>query len=217
MRRLTPDHLQSTGTTLRLDPVGVKPIPLSSAEDTAHQLQTAFNEARNRGFNEGMQDATREIDRRIKQLIKELKDEHGAAMGSLQASQDDLNRLLAALPAALQNHADDMEVLAIEIAFAAIARVLGDKAADRSLLASLCRAAVREFGHSQATLRVSDDDYALIDAAAIDIPVEVDRRLSPGQCVIDTARGQFESGLDVRLEAIKQALLHGLSEHRSGS
>lgn len=217
MRRLTPDHLQSPEQSVRLGPPRAQAAtsPAMPPDDPTARLQAAFEEARDRGFDEGMKDAAREIDRRVDKIAQKHHDEHAAAMASLRQAEAAQRQLLEGLQGALRQYADDGEVLAVEIAYAAVARLLGDKAADRSLMQELCRTVVREFGHPPATLRVSDQDLALLDPAQLDIPVEADRRLAPGQCVIDTARGQFESGLDVRLEAIKQALLNGLQDARS--
>jgi flagellar biosynthesis/type III secretory pathway protein FliH len=79
----------------------------------------------------------------------------------------------------------------------------------------LCQRIVHEYGHPPATLRVSESDMQLLAPVEMGIPVEADRRLAPGQCVIDTARGQFESGLDVRLEALRMTLLSTMAEHRA--
>lgn len=217
MRRLTPDRLQSPELPVRLG----QPLPNAATpaavtpDDTTARLQAVFDEARARGFDEGMKDAAREIDRRVERIAQSLKDEHAIAVASLKQAEEAQRQLLEGLQGALRQYADDGEVLAVEVAYAAVARLFSDKAADRNLMLDLCRTVVREFGHPPATLRVSDPDFALLDNAQLDIPVEADRRLAPGQCVIDTARGQFESGLDVRLEAIKQSLLSGLQDYRS--
>jgi flagellar biosynthesis/type III secretory pathway protein FliH len=215
MRRLTPDHLQTLEQPLRLGQAtpAASAAPVT-AEDPAQRLQAAFDEARDRGFDEGMKDAGREVERRVEKIAQALRDDHAAAMASLQDSEDALRRLADALQTAVRRHAEDAETLAVEVAFAAVVRLLGEKATERSLMTELCRTVVREFGHPPATLRVSDSDLPLLETAQLEIPVEADRRLAPGQCVVDTARGQFESGLDVRLEAIKQSLLSGLLEHR---
>jgi flagellar biosynthesis/type III secretory pathway protein FliH len=114
----------------------------------------------------------------------------------------------------VDQHAEDSELLAVEVAFAAVTRLLGEKSADRSLMLDLCRAVIREYGHPPATLRISEADLNLLEPNSLDIPVEVDRRLVAGQCVIDTARGQFETGLDIRLAALSKALLDTVADHR---
>jgi flagellar biosynthesis/type III secretory pathway protein FliH len=189
-----------------------------SAEDVAEELRLqhvqAFDGARERGLAEGLKDAEREIAERVSKIEERLRIAHEAAVAKLEAEQLRLRKYISALTAALQDHSIDSETMAVEVAYAAVVRILGEKSADRTLLPDLCRTIVREYGHPPATLRVSDVDFSLFESAEFDIPVEADRRLLPGQCVIDTARGQFESGLDVRLEALTRSLLAAVAEHR---
>ncbi|HTD29841.1 MAG TPA: FliH/SctL family protein, partial [Xanthomonadaceae bacterium] len=142
------------------------------------------------------------------------REEHAAALKRLQADQEQLRKAASSLQQAVAKYAEDAELLAVEVAFASVTRLLGDKSADRSLMGELCQRIVHEYGHPPATLRVSEADMPLLASIELGIPVEADRRLAPGQCVIDTARGQFESGLDVRLEALRRTLLATLAEHR---
>lgn len=217
MRRLTPDRLQDNdaprtlGATPRANVPAAPAIdPDLAAQRAAAELAAAKSAAREDGKHEGLRDAEREIAARVEQIEKQLRQQHQAALGELEGERQRLRKLGEGLGTALKVHATASETLAVEVAYAATTRLLGRMAADRTLMMELCRAVVRDYGHPPATLRVNDGDIALLDVAALEIPVEADRRLAPGQCVIDTVRGQFESGLDVRLEALRQALLAGL-------
>jgi flagellar biosynthesis/type III secretory pathway protein FliH len=219
MRRLTADRLESLDSPTML---GVAK-PLSRLEETAapdpaealraRQAQV-MEEARKLGHDQGMVDAEREIAQRVEKIQARLRLEHEAAVAKLRASEERLQEFVVALQGALDHHASESEMLAVEVAYAAVTRLLGEKSADRSLMLDLCRAVVREYGHPPATLRISETDLDLLAASSLDIPVEVDRRLVAGQCVIDTARGQFETGLDIRLAALSKALLDTVAEHR---
>ena len=145
-----------------------------------------------------------------------LRETTDAALKKLDEQRAHLLRLATSIEAAVSRHALDSEELAVEVAYAALVRVLGDAARERSLIPDLCRTIIREYGHPTATLRVSDADLPLLADTDVGVPVEADRRLSPGEAVIDTARGQFECGLDVRLAAIAEALSSTLDAHRSG-
>lgn len=216
MRRLSPEQLMPAMRPVRLG-LADEVVPASAAapDDSAARLQAAFDDARDRGFDEGMKDAVREVQRRVDREAQALRDAQAKAMAELDGKQKSLQALLAALPEALNRHADDCETLAVEVGFAALARLLGDLDADRELMTKLCRAVLRDFGQPSARLRISEADLALIDTAALGVAVEPDRRLAPGACVIETPRGQIDSGLDVRLDAIRQGLLQALSDHRS--
>ncbi|MFT3806719.1 FliH/SctL family protein [Arenimonas sp.] len=216
MRRLSPEQLQPAMRPVRLG-ASEETAPASAAatDDSAARLQAAFDEARDRGFDEGMKDAAKELQRRSDRTAQELRDAQAKAMAELEGKQKSLQALLAGLPQALNRHADDCETLAVEVGFAALARLLGDLDADRELMTRLCRAVLRDFGQPSARLRLSEADLPMIDVTALAVAIEPDRRLAPGACVIETPRGQIDSGLDVRLEAIQQGLLQALSEHRS--
>jgi flagellar biosynthesis/type III secretory pathway protein FliH len=218
MRRLTPDRLETLDRPKQIGEA--RPIPSNgpssaeAADALRVQHQQAFDAARERGLAEGAKDAERDIAQQVEKIERRLTAVHDAAIAKLEGEQLRLRQFIASLSGALQAHSIETETLAVEVAYAAMVRVLGEKSADRSLLPELCRNIVREYGHPPATLRVSDVDFSLFETSEFDIPVEADRRLLPGQCVIDTARGQFESGLDVRLEALTQALLSAVAEHR---
>ena len=215
MRRLSPEQLQPAMRPVRLGaPDETVQADIPAADDTAERLQAAFDEARDRGFDEGMKDAAKEVQRRFDRAAQELREAQDKAMAELERKQKALQALLANLPEALNRHAEDCETLSVEVGFAALARLLGELDADRTLMMKLCRSVLRDFGQPSARLRMSEADLALIDANALGVAIEPDRRLAPGACVIETARGQIDSGLDVRLEAIRQGLLQALSEHR---
>jgi len=219
MRRLTADRLENANSSTLLGRTEPSPMPAAmAAPDPAEALRIErakiFAEASEQGHAKGMSDAEREIARQVEEIAARLRKDHDAAVARLQTSEERLRQFMAAMQGALDRHADVAETLAVEVAYASVIRLLGEKSADRSLMLDLCRAVVREYGHPPATLRISEADLNLLETHQLDIPVEVDRRLAPGQCVIDTARGQFETGLDIRLAALSKALLAAVAEHR---
>jgi len=208
-----------TGDTPTLLGDARRPVADAQAgEDATDALrrehQQAFEAAHEQGFAAGAKDAEQQIAQQVARIEERLRVDHDAAQAQLGLERVRLQKYTTSLKSALQGFADDAELMAVEVAYAAVVRVLGEKSADRTLLPELCRSIVKEYGHPPATLRVSEVDFGLLDGTEIDIPVETDRRLAPGQCVIDTARGQFVSGLDVRLGALTQALLAAVTEHR---
>lgn len=218
MRRLTPETLRMPAQSVRLGVAAVQPLPSESVEhvnDAQQMLQAACDEARDRGFDEGMKDAAREIDRRVEKIAQRLERERADETRRLRERESALQRLCDGMADAIQRFRSDSETASVEVAYAAVVRLLGASAADRKLLQAHCLSVAREFGDPPATLRVSADDLELLDIAALPLPVEPDRRLESGQCLIETGRGQFDCGLDVRLDAIRQAFLSGLRRHRS--
>jgi flagellar assembly protein FliH len=220
MRRLAADRLESIDSPKLLGSSGLQTCASESvapdpAETLRAQQKLAFEEAGKRGFAEGMKDAESEIRLQVEKFAVRMREEQAVALKRMQAEQEHLHKVASSLQQALAGYLADAELLAVEVAFASVTRLLGDKSADRSLMGEFCHRIVNEYGHPPATLRVSEADMPLLDSIELGIPVEADRRLVPGQCVIDTARGQFDSGLDVRLEALRKTLLATVAEHRS--
>lgn len=215
MRRLMPETLDVPARPVRLG-AAASPVlqPVERADDMERRLQEAFDDARDRGFDAGMKDAGREVERRVEKVAERLERDHAGKMRSLQERENALRRLSEGLADAVAGLGRELEAASVEVAYVALARVLGARAAERELVQAHCLAVVHEFGDSTAVLRVSEQDLGLLDPVALSLPVESDRALTPGQCVIETAKGQFDCGLDTRLEAIRQALLAGLREHR---
>jgi flagellar biosynthesis/type III secretory pathway protein FliH len=221
MRRLTPDYLQADARPLLVGADGgLSPVAARASQAEAEQahrsaLEAAFDEAREQGLAAARREAETQMSARLQATEKHLRETHESALAQLAEERAELARLRVSLEAALERHAHDCEELAIEVAFAALVRVLGEASRERNLVPDVCRTILREYGHPSATLRVCDLDLPLLEGIDLGVPVEGDRRLAPGEAVIDTARGQFECGLDVRLAAIAQALATTLAAHRS--
>lgn len=216
MRKLTPDVLESA-TPHRLGGVKISAVSVSTVDHEAElraQAQRVFEQAHEQAMAAAETRIASEVSARVEKIEQAMRLEHEAACQALEQAR---RRMLASadgLQAALAPWSEACELMSVEVAYAAVVRLLGDRAADKSLMASLCHAIVREYGHPPATLRISEEDFVDLDEHLIEIPVEVDRRLRPGQCVIDTARGQLETGLDVRLEGLSKALLQTLAQGR---
>lgn len=217
MRRLTPDTLRIPEQPLLLGK-GLAGVPVREVvtppDDGQKALQVAFDEARDRGFSEGMKDASREIERRVEAVTGRLRQDQFEEATKLQERAQALHVLSQGMAGAMERIQSEVEAIAVEVAYAALIRLLGAHADKRDLLQAHCVVVMNEFGDPPATLRVSERDLELLDLSALPFPVESDRRLAPGQCTVETARGQFDCGLDVRLEAIRHAFLAGLREHQ---
>jgi flagellar biosynthesis/type III secretory pathway protein FliH len=219
MRRLTPDRLESFDRPLVVGERAAEgAVPVESSQDSAQvmqaQLQEAFEQARKRGEAQGLREAETTLAKRVHEVESRLRNEHATALARVEDERVRLARVLSSLDGALASHAQASEELAVEVAYAAALRLLGERAADRSLMTDYCRTVLREYGHPPATLMVSDLDLELLQDSELGVPVEADRRLGPGQCVIETARGRIECGLDVRLDALRLALVSTLATHR---
>lgn len=222
MRRLSQDMQESGPRLSRLADALAPPVPataippVDAAELLQKERERLFDAARREGQAKGLAEAEAEVSRRVEAVASRLKAEHQAALEKLDARAGAMSKLAQGLAAALDGQARDAEEAAVEAAFAALLRVLGDKAAERHLVRELCQQALIARGAGAATLRLSPDDHAGLELEAVDLQIVADPALSPGQCILESSRGASDTGLDVRLEAMKRAFLDGLSRHRRG-
>ncbi len=189
-------------------------IPAGHDQDPGQRrLDALREEARRQGRENGLADAEAEIARRTAEISSGLEREHAIAITALQEQMAAMKRLAAALTDAIGAHRRDAESAAVEAAYAALVRVLGEKAADRTLVSDLCMQILREHGTGTITFRLSPADCELFEPAG-DVRVRPDATLCAGQCVLESPRGGSDTGLDVRLEAIRIAFIDGLAAHR---
>lgn len=214
----TPRHLPGGGVSDGESTVGGErmrlSVPVVAGPSEAERLQAAYDDARETARLAGLEDAEAEIGRRVQVVATRLEADHKTRIGLLDAERQ---RLLASLRN-LEHHVldwqGDSEDLAIEIAYAALTQLLGPQQDGRSAIAALCAHLVETYGRTDACLHVSETDAPAIAEAGLTIRWEIDRSLAAGEAFIDTDRGQFETSLASRLEAIKLRYLAGLAQHR---
>lgn len=219
MQRISADLLQTDTNRKTLgqvesDIVAREDAHLAETKRAREQQEKIYRQAHEQGLSDGLKDAEQEIKRRVQEIEARLSSAHQKALAELASQKQLFEKLLASMKSSIEQYASESETVAVEVAFASVLRLLGDKSADRSLMSELCRAIASEYGHATATLHVSEADSQLFESVKIGIDIEVDRRLKSGQCIMETSRGQFDCGLDVRLEALKKAFLSGLNEYR---
>jgi flagellar assembly protein FliH len=175
-------------------------------------LEEAFDLARDRGFDEGMKDAQREIDRRFDQLRKNLEEEYQQKIEQLNQLYGEHEKHAHAFVQKASEWIIQAEELAIEAAYASLLRIMGDQSISNVLIQSICKKVVREHAQVSNVLRVSEEDALEINSEGIGLSVDIDPALSKGQFVLESNRGHLNTGLDVRLEAIKLAYLNCLQK-----
>lgn len=218
MRRMTttPERLSPLAEALAAAPSAIL-APLTASVDAeamaGRERAAALDAARRDGLARGLANAEAEIAKRVEAIAGKLRDEHARAQDALQVRIGELRTLSAALADAVVVHRRDCQDAAVEAAFSALVRVLGDKAADRSLMPALCAQVLQSRGAGPVTLRLAPSDCALVDAGE-DVRVVPDPALAAGRCVVETSRGGSDTGLDVRLDAVKNAFLEALALHR---
>lgn len=181
-------------------------------------LEKELLAAKERGYREGYAEGERKIRSQLKQeserLAAEAKRQQDMATERLDKIRMRLEALLGALTAAVEHQARQVDEIAVATAYSAVTKFLGDRYADKNLMQALVDHALAHTGQRVDSIHVSEQDAELIQS--IDgVRVVPDSRLRPGQCTLETRLGHYETGLDVRLELLKSALLAGLGQYRN--
>jgi flagellar biosynthesis/type III secretory pathway protein FliH len=140
-----------------------------------------------------------------------------AARAELEEHIGALRELVQSLRQALAEDIAGAEDLAVEIAFSAVCKVLGEATASAEGVRALVREAMAQARTAEPLLlRVSPADHALLFAEpeclrslAADPKVEIvaDESISAGGCVIQTAGGTLDARLDVQLRQLMDTLI----------
>ena len=221
MRRLSGEGLQARSMSAIAHRADKYEVQKETTPDPAEQIrlhrQEAEQEGRREGLLRGQADAQKEIDAKLRKTEEELQRKHDHAMRELETVKMSLASLIENLGAESKRLSDLAEETAVEAAYAAVLKLLGDKAVERTLMRALCLHALGSAEQLPTTLRVSKADFCSLGVAEdwSGIRVVVDAGMKPGQCAFDTRLGHYETGLDVRLESLKNAFLDGLRMHRA--
>ena len=194
---------------------GLDPMPDPAALLHAER-ERVLDEARAQGFADGLRSAETEIQARVRAAEAKIEQSHEAQTERLRAANERLAGLLRDLPDAVVRWETQTANMASEIAYAALVRLLGERNADdASWRVELCRQALAECRLRPGVVRIAKSQSAGLAALAESDSIRIvgDAELAPGDCRLETHRGLYDSGLEIRLEALKQALLRGL---RSG-
>ena len=129
------------------------------------------------------------------------------ALAELTTARERLTVAADALNVACLDERDWAVGLAVEIAYAAVARLLGERHAQNDLIGALCARVVQDIPERPLRLRVSPDDVEAVSAHVRGMSVDGDERLSRGACVLETPRGRVVAGLAERLSVLRDTLL----------
>ena len=223
MERVHDGERRIVSLSAALSPTLVDLAPPVAAPDPAAQLreetERVFQAAREQGLAEGRARADADVREACAQAVRAVRAEHAAEQARLEAATADATRVFDAMTSALAALEHELEDTVVEVAFASVARILGVVAIDEDLVRALCRQALSDVTQRPAVLRLHPDDAeratALADGA--DVRIEADNRLARGQCRVQTRRGDYDTSLADRLDALRLALLDGLEASRRAS
>ena len=218
---LTRDALRPLGDALA-SPAPAASVALAEIQAPPEEARLAALEeqARQTGLEAARQEMEAELSRRDEQLRLRHAEREAEAMKALEADRTKLKAVMQALAEAVQAHREQCEALAVEAAYVALSRILSVRAGEDALVADLCREAIAGLRAQRITVRLSPDDAAQLGPWKIDsrqVEVVPDAQLVNGQCVVESERGVIDTGLDVRLEAIRRAFLASLASGGSNA
>jgi flagellar biosynthesis/type III secretory pathway protein FliH len=180
------------------------------------EAERMFEAAREQGLADGRARAEAEVRAACEQARRAVRAEHAAEQARLEAATADATRLVESLTHGLAGLEHELQDAVVEVAYASVLRILGAVALDEDLVWVLCRQALSEVAQRPVVVRLHPDDAdrAAALARGDDVRVEADNRLARGQCRLQTRRGDYDTSLADRLDALRLALLDGLDAKR---
>lgn len=207
MRRLSAHAFETAA--------GAKPwSPVTDAGSVGLDKQSPQNEGYRQGYLEGFETGFADGDKEARQALEATQEIARAVGEAAEAEKERWRTGLATLAeqvAAVQKmEREQSEALAVTIAYAAVCRFVGHMHAEHRLVAALCREALEGMHVESVQLRVAQTDQAALEQVGLALPIKADPALQPGDCVIETALGDIEAGIEVQLRALLQTLLETL-------
>lgn len=134
-----------------------------------------------------------------------------AALAERETARERLTAAADAMSVACLEEREWAVGLSVEIAYAALTRLLGERHARGELVGAMCARVVHDIPERPLRLRVSPDDLEAISPHVHGVSVEGDVRLSSGACEIETPRGRVVAGLAERMTLLRDTLLAALN------
>lgn len=171
----------------------------------------AYKAAYLEGFDAGHADGDREARAALAEAIEEAGKQAEEARHEGEAWRENLRALADAFDAARERLNADAELLALEVAHAALCQMLGSLHAKRKLLEPLVRKIMHAHSLRTVQVRLAPDDMDAVPSKCEGIEWVADPKLAPGACVVSTPRGDIDGGLEQQLNAIQRQLLSELA------
>lgn len=211
IRRLQADTISEAVDRRRV--AGGRELPASVGFAESHDAvdAVAYRTGYAEGFEAGESDGLREAAQRM----KALDDEANCRLRELATERERLVAVMEGMTEALPRHAAVMEELAFEVALTSLSRAFGRLSGDGQLLRRLCTQVVEEFRVKAVRVCVSIEDRSVLPEHIEGLEVLAESGLARGECRIVTERGQAESSIAMRLQAICDTMLETLGADRS--
>ncbi|MBM7120924.1 FliH/SctL family protein [Dyella kyungheensis] len=166
----------------------------------------AYRDGYEEGFAAGDADARRMAEQRMVELETAAAQRLEEAQQAVEREQQRLAALADTLEQGLRQHASEIEATACELAIAGWQHAFGSAAEDRGLLQRMIRALLEEHRAKAMSVHVSTEDRPLLPERIDGMELVEDNALKTGECRVQTAHGNVESSLRMRLRGICEAM-----------
>ena len=159
------------------------------------------------GFEAGEEDGRRDAERYQQAWEQDTRlhlDEERAAVADERSR---LATMVAGIEAQWQQQIVALEESSFAIALRSLAEMFGTMPSDGDVLRRLCAKLVDDYRTRALQLAVSPQDRALLPAQIEGLEVIEEAELTAGVCRLVTARGDIETSIRLRLDAIHGAML----------
>lgn len=218
MRRM-PVHALGNGAMDRawptLDEATAASLP-GFAQIEAQQAADIYKQAYLDGFDAGHTDGEQAARMALLEAEKEARTMTQTACETMRDWRLRVVSLAESFAQAEARLHLEMEALAVEVAFAATCRVVGELHAKHELVTAFCREAVKELQLTPTQLRVSPPDHQQLVEKNLQMPCISDPALGAGGCLIETELGEVETGVETRMQAVLRALLDSMRRDGMG-
>jgi len=188
-------------------------LPSSMAIEPVVTIDEAAIE---RGFAQGLLAGQEAAEVACAARLAELDAEHQSARDAdravLEATQLRYDAAISRLSREVEDDRLWAEGIAVEIAFAAVTRWLGNHRLDLTVLETLCADAMRGNARAEYILRACPADADRLSQMPLAVSVVADAALGEGDLLLDSDRGSFDASLESRLNGLRDALLSAVRE-----
>ena len=175
-------------------------------------LQIEISSLKRKAFEDGTKLAEIELKQEMTDLQQKFDAELKAMQDKYETQINDLRNISSALKNTIDNANATAFECAIEISFEAIIRILGQNVIEKTMMADLCANIYAENKKSMVGIALNQIDFELLNVRNFPVPLEISTDIARGQCRVIYKNGYSETGIDVRLNKIKNEFLNALKD-----
>jgi flagellar biosynthesis/type III secretory pathway protein FliH len=173
---------------------------------------TEMDAMRELGYQEGLKNAESEL----QIALKDLQDKHEAYKAMLfkehQSTISHFNEIAESLNNTVDHFKDKLYEVCLTLSYEAIVKIVGQSIHDKTLITNICNSVCDDYSGLDCTIGISREDFPQVESLILPLQIKVDPVLKPGQCRVYHSSGYEETGIDVRLDLIKDKFLQSLQE-----